>query len=395
MMNDADQHNHDSFTKFDEGEKGFLTRKELQSGLTESTFQEFDLSHIEVLYEEFDMDGNGKIDFPEFQTILKYLNVITKGSKQKKRMSLNVSDLSSSIAEFNLSADTFSSGAYGASYASDPSEATNMSTIIKSVVRSHGSNKTDLLKSIAKSLYPVRDILCIQDNFDVDTSTTESALHQSVQMNFDDLLGSFAEGDDDSDSDDDDDVNIMDPDFEAAFSASDMKCLALVSHNGMKKSMREFVVANRNLLKKFRLTGTNSTMTMLKDVFKDEPAGTVVYGPACASGPLGGDAELVGHMVTGKIGGVIFFQDPMTSHPHKADIDCLVRQSLVHNVVMVETPPAALMICECLRMALIGRGRPELIPSFFFSLQSPTVEDYKAGQKQAVATQIQLGREGK
>ena len=134
-----------------------------------------------------------------------------------------------------------------------------------------------------------------------------------------------------------------DPDFVSAFSPSDMRRLALVSHSGMKKTMRQFVVvSNKNLLKKFRLTGTNSTMTMLKEVFKDEAPGTAVFGPSCASGTLGGDADLVAHLVTGKIGGIIFFQDPVHSHPHRADIDCLFRQALVHNTMLVETPTSAL-----------------------------------------------------
>jgi len=152
----------------------------------------------------------------------------------------------------------------------------------------------------------------------------------------------------------------------------------------MKKNMRKFVETNKNILKKFRLTGTNSTMTMLKEVFKDEPAGTVVHGPACASGPLGGDAELVALLVSGKIGGIFFFQDPMDSHPHRADIDCLCRQALVHNTMMAENPTSGLMMLHCLRSALQGKGRLELIPSFFFSLQSPTVEAYKKQQKSVV-----------
>jgi len=50
--------------------------------------------------------------------------------------------------------------------------------------------------------------------------------------------------------------------------------------------MKLFVLANKNALKKFRqTTGTNSTMTMLKEVFGDDPVSK--------SGPLGGDAELV------------------------------------------------------------------------------------------------------
>lgn len=47
----------------------------------------------------------------------------------------------------------------------------------------------------------------------------------------------------------------MDPDFDSFFGPNDMRLLALVSHNHMKHAMREFVVANKNVLKKFRLTG--------------------------------------------------------------------------------------------------------------------------------------------
>ena len=61
--------------------------------------------------------------------------------------------------------------------------------------------------------------------------------------------------------------------------------------------------------------GTNSTMTMLKEIFKDEPADMVTFCPACASGPLGGDAELVALMVGGRIGGISFFQDPISAVP--------------------------------------------------------------------------------
>jgi len=108
-----------------------------------------------------------------------------------------------------------------------------------------------------------------------------------------------------------------------------------------------------------------------------------MYGPACASGPLGGDAELVALMVAGRIGGIIFFQDPMNAHPHRADIDCLVRQALVHNTMLAENPTSAYMLAQCLRNALVN-SKAELIPSFFFSLQSPTVEAYKNVQSSVV-----------
>jgi methylglyoxal synthase len=175
-------------------------------------------------------------------------------------------------------------------------------------------------------------------------------------------------------------------DFEAAFEPEEMRCLALVSHNEMKATMKDFVIKYKYVLKKFRLTGTQSTMKMLGEVFEGD--GSVVFGPACNSGPLGGDAEIVAMMATGQLGGILFFQDPMTAHPHQVDIECLVRQALVHSTVMATTPTTAMSIMEVFKMALEGSGRPEIIPSFFFSFQSPTVEAYKNNQKNAIASHV-------
>jgi len=173
-----------------------------------------------------------------------------------------------------------------------------------------------------------------------------------------------------------------DLDFEAAFGPNDMRCLALVSHNGMKATMKDFVIQNKHVLKKFRLTGTNSTMTMLAEVFADEPE--IVFGPSCKSGPLGGDAELVALMTSGKLGGILFFQDPMSSHPHQCDIECLVRQAIVHNTLMANTPTTAMSLIEVFKIALMGKGKAQIIPSFFFDLESPTVQSYKNKQASVI-----------
>ena len=177
-----------------------------------------------------------------------------------------------------------------------------------------------------------------------------------------------------------------DPDFESIFQPSQMRLLALVSHNNMKHSMKQFVLANKNVLKKFRLTGTNTTMTMLKDVFGNDP--DVVYGPSCKSGPLGGDAQLVAMAATGELGGCIFFVDPMDAHPHSADIACLNRQGNVHNILMMNNPASAHTCLNSLRMALM-LGRIEMMPSFFFDLESPSVEAYRKRQQQVLQQSIQ------
>eukprot|EP00536_Pseudo-nitzschia_multiseries_P012588 jgi/Psemu1/68376/estExt_Genemark1.C_4900025 len=375
------QQTHEIFDSFDDDNDGQLNRNELRKAIAVITGKnEIDMEHVESLLDEFDRDENGMLDFCEFQTLEKYLKR-NSGKRRSSRISFCLHELAILMEEGDEGFDdediTVASGLElnfrrRDSGANRISHSGSLTSLVNKVVGKAQRDNFRLLKGCANKLYPFRDILCVQDG----NILNKSEMNKSRQIVFDDVFN-------------EDELTVggdHDPDFDAIFSPSEMRCLALVSHNEMKKTMREFVLANRNILKKFRLTGTNSTMTMLKEVFKDEPPGTVAFGPACASGPLGGDAELVAHMVTGKIGGIFFFQDPMNAHPHRADIDCLVRQALVHNTMMAETPTSALMLIECLRTAL-QNGRPELIPSFFFSLQSPTVEAYKAQQKAVVDSQ--------
>ncbi len=95
---------------------------------------------------------------------------------------------------------------------------------------------------------------------------------------------------------------------------------------------------------------------------------------------MGGDAQLVALAVTGELGGCIFFIDPMDAHPHTADIECLVRQGNVHNILMMDNPTTAHVCMNACRIAL-KTGHMEMIPSFFFDLESPSVEAYKLRQK--------------
>jgi hypothetical protein len=123
-------------------------------------------------------------------------------------------------------------------------------------------------------------------------------------------------------------------------------------------------------------------MKMLGQVFEGDDS--IVFGPVCSSGPLGGDAKLVAMMALGKLNGIHFFQDPMISHAHQRDIECLIRQALVHNTVTTSTPTTAVTIMEIIHLALVGSGRTELLPSLFFSLQSPTVEAHEKGQAKVI-----------
>ena len=59
----------------------------------------------------------------------------------------------------------------------------------------------------------------------------------------------------------------------------------------MKPAMKQFIETYSEILKKFRITGTQTTMKMCKSMWgEDDPS--IHYGLACTSGPLGGDAEM-------------------------------------------------------------------------------------------------------
>ena len=93
--------------------------------------------------------------------------------------------------------------------------------------------------------------------------------------------------------------------------------LALIAHNNMKSSLMEFCSMQSNKLEQFPLISTGTTGSLL---FKKTG---LMLSRKVASGPLRGD-QAVGTMISTKnICGVIFFRDPLSAHPHRADIEAL------------------------------------------------------------------------
>lgn len=179
--------------------------------------------------------------------------------------------------------------------------------------------------------------------------------------------------------------NDMNTPFDSQFKPTEMRQLALVAHNHMKPAMKAFIESNAEILKKFRITGTNTTMTMCRTVFGDDP--NVVYGATCSSGPLGGDAQLAALMVLEDVGGIVFFIDPLSAHPHQADIDSLVRLANVGNILLTTNPATSGSMMYLLRCAM-KEGKKEMFPSFFQTLESPAVPEYKAEQARALQKAI-------
>ena len=146
------------------------------------------------------------------------------------------------------------------------------------------------------------------------------------------------------------------------------KYLALIAHNNMKGSLMEFCSIHTEKLEKFPLIATGTTGSML---YKKTG---MCLSRKVASGPLGGD-QAVGTLIsTQNISGVIFFRDPLSSHPHHADIEALGRLCDVYQIPFATNPQSGEAILDYLLSAKANR---ELLPN-------RVLEAYIKGQKKVV-----------
>ena len=146
------------------------------------------------------------------------------------------------------------------------------------------------------------------------------------------------------------------------------KYLALIAHNNMKESLMEFCSMHTNKLEKFPLIATGTTGSML---YKKTG---LCLSQKVASGPLGGD-QAVGTLIsTQNICGVIFFRDPLSAHPHHADIEALGRLCDVYQIPFATNPQSGEAILDYL---LSGKSEQELIPNH-------VLQTYVQGQKKVV-----------
>ncbi len=105
------------------------------------------------------------------------------------------------------------------------------------------------------------------------------------------------------------------------------KKIALVAHDDRKKDLLQWADFNRLTLSKHDLFATGTTGKLLFDEL-----GLKVT--SFKSGPLGGDEQIGASIVEGKIDFMIFFWDPMQSHPHDPDVKALLRIGVLYNIPM-------------------------------------------------------------
>ena len=118
--------------------------------------------------------------------------------------------------------------------------------------------------------------------------------------------------------------------------------IAIIAHDGKKADMVQFLNKNLSLLQaeKINLIATGTTGG------RAEKAGIKVK--KMLSGPMGGDAQIAARVAEGKTDMVIFFKDPLSSHPHEPDVSMLVRVCDVHNIPLATNEATAQLILEAL-----------------------------------------------
>lgn len=152
------------------------------------------------------------------------------------------------------------------------------------------------------------------------------------------------------------------------FTTDSTKYLALVAHNDMKKTLVHFIQSHVKKINRFPLVATGTTGELLYKEAK------IVLSKKVKSGPLGGD-QAIGQMIsTGNICGVIFFRDPLSAHPHHADIEALGRLCDVYQVPLATNPATAIAVLNYLTDS--SQHEPPEVNSL--------LEDYSQQQAQVV-----------
>ena len=103
------------------------------------------------------------------------------------------------------------------------------------------------------------------------------------------------------------------------------KRIALIAHDDRKQDLLEWARFNIGRLSHHEILATGTTGTLLK-----QELGLPVQ--VFLSGPLGGDQQIGAKIAQSEVDVLIFFWDPLESHPHDPDVRALLRMAVLQNI---------------------------------------------------------------
>ncbi len=116
--------------------------------------------------------------------------------------------------------------------------------------------------------------------------------------------------------------------------------IALIAHDLRKDDLVDWAEHHQAELEKFDVVATGTTGTRVLERCPNLPVTRV------KSGPLGGDQQIGALVAEGKIGGIIFFVDPLTPMPHDVDVKALTRLAVLYDVPLALNRATAELLIE-------------------------------------------------
>ena len=93
--------------------------------------------------------------------------------------------------------------------------------------------------------------------------------------------------------------------------------LACIAHDGKKPEMVHLAMKFSKAFNGYNIVATGTTGKHIRN--------TGIEVNEMLSGPMGGDAQIAAKIVDKDIDYVIFFIDPLSSHPHEVDVQMVLR----------------------------------------------------------------------